>query len=44
MQLLKVMDIWTEFRESGGRIDFIYLLHLEKAFDKVPHKRLITKL
>jgi len=24
LQLLKVMDIWTESLESGGRIDIIY--------------------
>ena len=43
MQLLKVMDMWTESLESGGQIDVIYT-DLEKAFDKVPHKRLISKL
>ena len=43
LQLLKVMDIWTESLESGGQIDVIYT-DLEKAFDKVPHKRLISKL
>ena len=37
------MDIWTESLESGGQIDVIYT-DLEKAFDKVPHKRLISKL
>ena len=42
-QLLKVMDIWTESLEIGGQIDVIYT-DLEKAFDKVPHKRLISKL
>ena len=43
MQLLKVMDIWTESLESGGQIDVIYT-DLKKAFDKVPHNRLISKL
>jgi hypothetical protein len=43
MQLLKVMDMWTESLESGGQIDVVYT-DLEKAFDKVPHKRLISKL
>ena len=43
MQLLKVMDMWTESLELGGQVDVIYT-DLEKAFDKVPHKRLISKL
>ena len=43
MQLLKVLDLWTEYLESGGQIDVIYT-DLEKAFDKVPHRRLISKL
>jgi len=29
--------------ESGGRIDVIYT-DFEKAFDKVPHRRLLSKL
>jgi hypothetical protein len=41
MQLLKVMDMWTESLESGGQIDVVYT-DLEKAIDKVPHKRLIS--
>ena len=43
MQLLKVMDMWTESLELGGQVDVIYT-DLEKAFDKVQHKRLISKL
>jgi hypothetical protein len=42
-QLLKILDDWTEQLESGGRVDVIYT-DLEKAFDKVPHQRLISKL
>jgi len=37
------MDIWTESLGSSGQIDVIYT-DLEKAFDKVPHKRLMSKL
>jgi len=37
------MDMWTESLESGGQIDVVNT-DLEKAFDKVPHKRLISKL
>jgi len=49
-QLLKVVDMWTESLESGGQLNVIYTdleviyTDLEKAFDKVPHKRLISKL
>ena len=42
-QLLMVMDTWTKSLEAGGQIDVIYT-DLEKAFDKVPHKRLLSKL
>ena len=37
------MDIWMECLEQGGQMDVIYT-DLEKAFDKIPHKRLISKL
>jgi len=37
------LDEWTEALETGGRIDVIYT-DFEKAFDKVPHKRLLSKL
>jgi len=42
IQLLIVMDMWTESLESGGLIDVVYT-DLEKALDKVSHKRLISK-
>ena len=37
------MDDWTEMLEDGGQIDVIYT-DFEKAFDRVPHNRLISKL
>ena len=43
LQLLLVMEEWTEILDKGGAIDTIYMDFM-KAFDKVPHKRLITKL
>lgn len=42
-QLLSVMDTWTQIMDAGGSVDCIYL-DFRKAFDSVPHKRLITKL
>jgi len=43
LQLLRLMDDWTNLLENGGQIDSIYT-DLEKAFDKIPHKRLLLKL
>ena len=43
LQLLKVLDSWTEILENGGCIDVVYCDFM-KAFDKVPHHRLIGKL
>jgi hypothetical protein len=37
------LDKWTECLENGGQIDVIYT-DFEKAFDKVPHRRLISKM
>ena len=42
-QLLKILDDWTEALEIGGRIDVMYT-DFEKASDKVPRGRLISKL
>jgi len=43
LQLSKILDKWTELLENGGQIYVIYT-DFEKAFDKIPHKRLISKL
>ena len=45
LQLLNVMDSWTTSKalDNGFSIDSIYLDFM-KAFDTVPHKRLIYKL
>ena len=37
------MDEWTDILDAGGTIDVCYMDFM-KAFDKVPHRRLITKL
>ena len=43
LQLLQILDRWTELLENGGQIDVVYT-DLEKAYDKIPYKRLISKL
>lgn len=43
LQLLTMLDDWTDKLENGGQIDVIYT-DFEKAFDKVPHSRLLNKL
>ncbi len=43
LQLLKVIDQWTDALEADEVIDCIYMDYA-KAFDKVPHRRLISKL
>ena len=42
-QLLDVLDTWTSIMDDGGSVDIIYM-DFQKAFDSVPHKRLITKV
>ena len=43
LQLLKVVARWTEILDKGGMIDVIYC-DFQKAFDTVPHKRLMEVL
>ena len=43
LQMLNVMDVWTNAIDKGDSIDTVYL-DFTKAFDKVPHHRLMSKL
>ena len=43
LQLLNVMNSWTKALDRGESIDVVYLDFM-KAFDTVPHKRLIGTL
>ena len=43
INLLKTFESWTEALDNGLGLDVIYLDY-QKAFDTVPHIRLITKL
>ena len=43
LQLLNVIDTWVEIIDKGGTVDTIFC-DFQKAFDSVPHKRLIDIL
>jgi hypothetical protein len=43
LQLLEVLDKWTEALDNGHCVDCIYM-DFQKAFDKVPHKKLLEKI
>ena len=43
LQLIRVLDIWSDILDQGGSFDVIYMDFM-KAFDKVPHRRLIYKI
>ena len=43
LQLLNILDDWTSALNSGEQVKIIYT-DFAKAFDKVPHQRLLTKL
>lgn len=42
-QLLETLEDWTRILDDGGRIDAVYMDFM-KAFDTVPHQRLLSKL
>jgi len=42
LQLLHILDKWTKRLDKGRQVDVVYT-DFEKAFDKVPHKRLREK-
>ena len=42
-QLLDTLDCWTEILDNGGSIHAIYM-DFRKAFDSVPHRRLLHKV
>ena len=43
IRVLNVLDEWTKLRDAGISIDVLYT-DFQKAFDTVPHRRLLTKL
>jgi hypothetical protein len=43
LQLLRILDQWTEMIDNGDCFDVMYM-DFSKAFDTVPHQRLIRKL
>ena len=43
LQLIKVIDEWTRALDEGEAVDVIYCDFM-KAFDRVPHRRLIKKV
>ena len=42
-QLLVALEAWGDVLENGGTIDVIYT-DFSKAFDSIPHKRLLVKI
>ena len=43
LQLLHALENWNETMDKGGQVDIAYM-DFRKAFDKVPHQRLLHKL
>ena len=43
LQLIRALEEWTEALDTGKAVDCIYA-DFKKAFDKVPHRRLLKKI
>ena len=43
LQVIKVIDNWINVLDKGDTVDVIYC-NFMKAFDKVPHSRLLEKI
>ena len=43
LQLFNVIDEWTALHDDGVSVDVLYT-DFQKAFDTVPHRRLLVKL
>lgn len=43
LQLLEVLNYWTKSLDEGKQVDAVYL-DIRKAFDSIPHRRLLQKL
>ena len=43
LQLITVMEKWTSILDEGGAVDVTYC-DFKKAFDTVPHRRLMEKI
>ena len=42
-QLLSILEVWTRILDEDGCVDTVFMDFM-KAFDKVPHRRLLRKL
>ena len=43
LQLIRVLEEWSEALDNGNGVDCVYMDY-QKAFDTVPHRRLLKKL